>query len=54
MYARLSPEDIIKESEEAATQAALITVALSRSDADYIAQHYMAGNLKASSRPHVS
>lgn len=54
MYARLSPESVIKELEEAATQAALITVALSRRDADYIAQYYLPGTLQDSSRPHVS
>ena len=54
VYARLSPDSIIRELEEAATQAALITIALSRSDADYIAQHYLPGNTQASSRPHVS
>ena len=54
VYARLSPDSIIRELEEAATRAALITIALSRSDADYIAQHYLPGKPQASSRPHVS
>ncbi len=54
MYARSSPDAIIRELEQAAAQAALVTVALSRGDADYIAQHYLPGKAQALSRPHVS
>lgn len=54
VYARLSPDPIIRELEQAAAQAALVTVALSRSDADYIAQHYLPEDAKASSRPQVN
>ena len=54
VYARSNPNSIIKELEGAASQAALITIALSRSDAAYIAQHYLPEKTQACSKPHVS
>ena len=44
---------MILDMEQATARAALITIALSRSDADYIAQHHLPADTQANSRLHV-
>ncbi|CAK0761886.1 hypothetical protein CVIRNUC_002903 [Coccomyxa viridis] len=53
VYARSNSDSIILQLEQAAVQASLMTVALSRSDAEYITQHYLPAAAPAPCRPQV-
>ena len=55
VYARSTPEKTLVQLERAAAQSALVSVALSRSDAEYIEQHYLPACFPIPiGKPHVS